>query len=62
MIYYNVYWKEKSVITGEPLTWIQGQFLNEENAKLFLKAIKKANPNSEYFIDKWDDDKKQFIK
>lgn len=62
MIEYNVYWTSKSEITGEPITWIQGKFLNEENAKLFLKAIKKANPQRSYFIDKWDTEKNRFVK
>ena len=46
MIEYNVYWKSNSVITGEDITWIQGIFLNEDNAKLFLKALQKAHPES----------------
>lgn len=62
MIEYNVYWTSKSEITGEPLTWIQGKFYTEDNAKLFMKAIKKAHPNDTYFIDKWDPEKRQFVK
>lgn len=62
MIEYNVYWTSKSEITGEQITWIQGKFLNEENAKLFMKAIKKAHPQNTYFIDKWDTKKNRFVK
>lgn len=62
MIENNVYWKSNSVITGEDLTWIQDSFLNEDNAKLFLKALQKAHPESTYFISKWDTDKMRFIK
>lgn len=62
MIEYNVYWKSNSVITGEDITWIEGIFLNEDNAKLFLKALQKAHPESSYFIREWDTDKNTFIK
>lgn len=62
MIEYNVYWKSNSVITGENITWIQGIFLNEDNAKLFLKALQKAHPESSYFISEWDTEKNTFIK
>lgn len=62
MIEYNVYWKSNSVITGEDLTWIEGKFLTEDNAKLFLKALQKAHPESSYFISEWDTDKNTFIK
>lgn len=62
MIEYCVYWTYKSIITGQQETFLQGKFLNEKNAKLFLKALKKINPNEEYFIDKWDTENKCFIK
>lgn len=62
MIEYNVYWKSNSVITGEDLTWIEGKFLTEDNANLFLKALQKAHPESSYFISEWDTDKNTFIK
>ena len=62
MIEYNVYSQEKSVITGEDLTWLEGKFHNEDNAKLFLKALQKAHPESSYFISEWDTEKNIFIK
>lgn len=62
MIEYNVYSQEKSVITDEDLTWLEGKFHNEDNAKLFVKALQKAHPKSTYFISEWDTEKNIFIK
>ena len=63
MIEYNVYSQEESVIIHvEILTWLQGKFLNEDNAKLFMKALQKAHPQCTYFISQWDTEKMTFIK
>lgn len=67
MIEYCIYRRDEHVIMydNKPLTTLEGTFTNENSAKIFLKAIRKEYPSSEkvtYFMDKWDTDKKTFIK
>ena len=63
MIKYNVYFEDNSlIINGNTFKHLEGSFLNEKNAKLFLKTISKEHPGCTFFIAKWDDMKNKFVK
>lgn len=65
MINYFVYSKDEStIINNKPFMYLEGEFTEEDNAKIFLDAIRKARPskNITYFIDKWDTEKMEFVK